>query len=857
MSSKKIWSILTACVLVVGLLTMAAPALAQSTDVGDVQLFMPDGDEADKNQLSDAFDGTDSLAHFTAIADPDATQAEFFVCTPGGNIGTNACQLIGTDTAGNTAVPFANRDQAFVSATAFEVFYDIPANLDSFSGGTNTTYDIIVRACVGAPSTTNTANNCDEDREGPVSLDDSSTTTCGGPGQPACTGGEGQQLPTGEITGICSEVATNNFGANGEPTTTNPCQANEFQPFDHGDEIPGDDFTIRFTTSDDVTTAGACLGTNEGVNAQPQFEGTLNEPDGCDVQATNVFAGGEQNTGTTSEADDFKVWYATFSNPVGTEGTGSTAGDVDVAIFGATGLSADSTAECESDFAAGAGGPVGDVCVLDEHYAVAQQETAGSTNASFDLDSSDANGGNDDGCGPDEDDRNAVTNIVLDEPGNEYVWNDEEIEGCVTSQFGGAFTDLSATQRAVFELEGDAGSLRGTGDCDVFDRDADGQFEQAICDTATSSGETDEFDVRIEELYDADDNVVEGDATVTFCIDEEGTTPTNAQFGCADEAESDTVVKSYVGQAQNVALVFQDDDATTSDADNCATGDQFRTNTEGDTDTLLVCTYDNDGDLVAVNYAHSFDNYDDTGNDNAGDRASGELSWTNTNPTAVAFTQNPPTGTDDGTTTVGIRAANAGSATITVTLSYYTGNSVQDSNGNWVAEIDTASASVTKSVQEGTGQQPQCNDGVDNDGDGQVDFGQDPGCSDVNDNTENTEDTNPDPTVTTHDRTIKITRFRHVDIGKARPALLIKGRVTSPDFESCAQAVPVKVQIRAGGEWITRKSDTTNDRGVFKILIRHVHAKYRAVATRYQIEDLDNNNVDVCRRARHARRYRH
>jgi len=157
-------------------------------------------------------------------------------------------------------------------------------------------------------------------------------------------------------------------------------------------------------------------------------------------------------------------------------------------------------------------------------------------------------------------------------------------------------------------------------------------------------------------------------------------------------------------------------------------------------------------------------------------------------------------------------------------------------------------------------QQPQefeCSNNEDDDNDGDTDFPNDEGCFGAEDDSEDTDGEGPgDPEEVRHERNVQITRDDHVRIPGKGKGLLIRGVVTSTDFESCAQAVPVKVQILVGGEWITRKSDTTNDNGVFKVLIRHVHAKYRAVATRYQIEDTDNNRIDICERASDEERHR-
>lgn len=155
---------------------------------------------------------------------------------------------------------------------------------------------------------------------------------------------------------------------------------------------------------------------------------------------------------------------------------------------------------------------------------------------------------------------------------------------------------------------------------------------------------------------------------------------------------------------------------------------------------------------------------------------------------------------------------------------------------------------------------PECSDNVDNDGDGRTDFPADPDCTSSDDTSET------GPTTVTHERTVKIKRVRHVDLpGRRNPALLIKGTVSANDgFTDCAKAVPVKVQLRAGGEWLTRKTDVTasNDGNgdgayVWKVLIRDVPGMYRAVAPLFQINDTTANEVHSCLKAKDRAPHRH
>ena len=119
-------------------------------------------------------------------------------------------------------------------------------------------------------------------------------------------------------------------------------------------------------------------------------------------------------------------------------------------------------------------------------------------------------------------------------------------------------------------------------------------------------------------------------------------------------------------------------------------------------------------------------------------------------------------------------------------------------------------------------------------------------------------DTVPPPTVTDHARTAHLNRFKHINFGGGRRSLKVSGTLSTDDgLLACSANQKIKVQIRAGGEWITRKSDTTNANGKFKVLIRDITKKYRAVAPKSSMVDGDGN-IDNCLRAvSNVRRHRH
>ena len=115
----------------------------------------------------------------------------------------------------------------------------------------------------------------------------------------------------------------------------------------------------------------------------------------------------------------------------------------------------------------------------------------------------------------------------------------------------------------------------------------------------------------------------------------------------------------------------------------------------------------------------------------------------------------------------------------------------------------------------------------------------------------------PEPTVTNHARSNHLNRFKHINFGGGRRSLKVSGTLSTDGFDACSANQKIKVQIRASGEWITRKSDTTNANGKFKVLLRDIAKKYRAVAKKSFIVDGDGN-IDNCLRAvSNVRRHRH
>jgi hypothetical protein len=193
----------------------------------------------------------------------------------------------------------------------------------------------------------------------------------------------------------------------------------------------------------------------------------------------------------------------------------------------------------------------------------------------------------------------------------------------------------------------DVGAISG-GVC--TDTDTDGEADHCERVAATSSTATfDEFQFSLT-------NVVEpGTQTVTFCPDEDDN-------GCADEALTATVVKTWESIADTVFLTYNGTATDTSTLfSTCTSGDTFRENETGDTDELLACTFD----------AVGLPNPVPASTDKPG---GGRLQWFITPSgggelTATRFVGTPPRETGaDATATATLEAFRGGNDVITVEL---------------------------------------------------------------------------------------------------------------------------------------------------------------------------------------------
>jgi hypothetical protein len=748
---KRYLSVLMTLGLVLGLLSFAVPAQANHNSPDSVSLFMPQDDFGEKNQLSDQFDGVDSMAHLTAVATTDTTSVTFFVCPEGqtpfldGSGGEDTivrrntgCTVAGTDNEGRQPTELDVHGNA-TSDEAYETFWNIPQTLDG------ATRDVFAVACQGAEGTSDTEtdndvpDNCTQDGEFGIFLEDSS---------------DEDDLIAGEILSICTAPGSNNpANTGGDPDTVDDNESDvgnacfddedgsftadpEQRPFRddlavHGGIVPQDGFTLRFRTSEDVVNAGACLSypadANMDANESDDTETADEDAQPC---ANNPLEGGAASTSTATieqRTNEYIQWVVTFEDdqvPGDNENEADELAEMDLAIFGVGSGSGVSSEQCGSFGGTGIfvsftpGGDTATRCVFDEHYVVSTERQANDATVTFVVDRQGT--ANDNDCdNPDRDE----SNLLGDE---------EVVRGCLTDQFGDPFpAEDGGEGSATFESEGPEGSgiFECRDDDGEHDHDDDGRLDHCHIDDdddndddgglIDGSDNAGEWDITIDNESDANTTATPGDQTITFCYDPEAPTdggddPDAPGAGCADEddAVTDTLVKHWTTTPTNVELVFAEEGQTNAQA--CESGDTSKENQVGDTDTLVVCTYDNDGNLAST-----------TPEDN------GRLQW-RIEPsgggelTATRFTESPPTETgNDGTTTTDIEAFRQGNDVIEVCLQ-------NDPGGN----AGTDCADVQKRVTEGTGTPAQCNDGQDNDGDGRIDFPADPECTSSNDNSE-------------------------------------------------------------------------------------------------------------------------
>jgi hypothetical protein len=146
----------------------------------------------------------------------------------------------------------------------------------------------------------------------------------------------------------------------------------------------------------------------------------------------------------------------------------------------------------------------------------------------------------------------------------------------------------------------------------------------------------------------------------------------------------------------------------------------------------------------------------------------------------------------------------------------------------------------------------ECDDGIDNDGDGYVDYGDDPGCISEQDDSEQPVD-GGDVWVR-HDRTVGF-RFRHL-LGPG-DGLAVSGRVRVQDgYVRCARNEEIRIQRLVDGRWDTKDRLRTDSLGRFESVIPDRPGSYRVRVRRSEIVE-DESVFHVCRQAHEDKRHRH
>jgi hypothetical protein len=712
---KKLFSILLTVAFVTGLVAIAVPAQAESS--GDaVNNFMPDDSGNWPNNttvLSDRPDGIDSLAHLTAITQSGITNARWYQCPQGIEaskpVGTNpgnddtkvdtnelpSCDVfIGQDTTPKQ--PSAASGGVFSGSPdlAFDVSWNIPA--DKFDpapagpGGGDDRVDILTLGCVGdpaaAPVLTGGSKTCIQDRENAITVDDS-----------ASAGAGANQQSTGEMFAFCTADTAATAGP-GEGTSTQagePCQydVNEngtiaapdavtpteqaavdarFKPWTHGDPIPNEGATIRASTSTDLTNLFIYRDYTNIAASSPT------EPSGVDAPGVV----GCSLIKTTSTA---KTWECNLADVVGNPEDGKPAAVV-------------------IDTTTATGGPLvgGAIIALDIHYTAAAARTTATVVSTF----APGNQQSPASTSP----ANTASCSAPDKEETNVLGDDEDEIVCFTDQFNDPFAPPNAT----LESAGVGGFVNCPGQ--LHDHDGNGLAEHChltAVDFFSGQAGNNAAPFSLPDI-DINNTTAAGDQTLTVCAEGQpgpatvSGNPAPAGHGCANETPKDTQVKHWIVIPDHVHLVFQGTGAAT---DPCHTGDTTKENKVGDIDTLLVCTQ------LGANHIPA------TTNQTNG----GRLQWTivpsgGGEVTATRFATPPPSETGaDGTATAQLEAFRPGNDIVTAFLCADTGG------------CGTFSA-VQKRVT--APEVAQCADNADNDADGKVDFPQDPGCSNADDNDE-------------------------------------------------------------------------------------------------------------------------
>jgi hypothetical protein len=575
---------------------MALPASANHTGDGPPPAsFLPDDDgvagvlaDESGSELSDRFDGTDNLAHLTALAPPQADRIQWRACpisvtTPITQAKLAQCtSILGEDTSLTTlsaAGPLINPDKAG------DILFDIPQNLDTPSGATTGDHDLAVLSCVGAgEDVEGTDANCNVDYEEKIFFDDAAT------GDPDTTAGEMVSICTRDTDAAGPDAAGASLAANpcqydtnsdgdvvdaGDATTAAQKAAVDalFHPWHHGDPVPNNGFVIRGTTSPDVFSYTTVTLARD-INGFPagNMINSSNEPEAADqfdfctpIKVETPQTTWECNMPNIANDDNAETAIMLAEEGNVETGTGFCAGDETGGIAG-VGVTTN-----------------GEDCILDSHASASAERKATTIVQSFIPTSDHAHqppsppAGS--GC---EDGETAVKTHT-----DNHLFNQEDVETCVRDQF------LDPFPTNVTEEISGPGTFNppvANFTCATpHDHDGDGSLEH--CHQATAAG-TGKATVTVGNYNDTP-----GTVTLTSCVENEPASGTTGH-GCGNETLKDTLTLTYGTRASDVTVTYAG--TATNPNDPCRTGQQIMTGQVGDTEDLLVCTFDEAGNPVGT-----------------------------------------------------------------------------------------------------------------------------------------------------------------------------------------------------------------------------------------------------------------
>ncbi|MFN2525673.1 MAG: hypothetical protein ABR505_05345, partial [Actinomycetota bacterium] len=617
--SKKLLGLCTVVALVAALLgANTLPAAANHTGDGPPPAsFLPDDDATGTvtgalgTVLSDRSDGTDNAAHLTAVALPAAERVQWRACPtsvtpPVDNTELGQCNIIlGTDTTAKTpgqATLFGTPDEAY------DIKFNVPANMDADVNTATPQFDVLVLQCAGTGESLPPAANatCSSDLEEAIVFDDAES------GEPDTSSGEMISICTADSASLGGPESST-AGTVATATAEDPCEANpsgfttltdaqkaevaaRFRPWEHGDPVPNDGFVLRVTTSPDLVTGStdaeagaeaallACRDLGGGGTGQGAFSPSANqEPEECDDPADSEVGLGNEGVGGNNDFGNCEViqslathtlWECAFADDTTEDDNVTQAVSISTNVF----FTGEGSGFC--DF-------FGSDCLLDSHFTVSGVRTAANVTASFtptfqENGSPSSSAGCEAGETPDTTEDNAVAS----------AGNPEEVEFCFIDQFGNRLGGFQVT----IESTGPQGS--GLENCPGTSHDHNNDGRNDHCHATTDSAG--KLTLVVDNQTQSGLIARPGAQTATGCGDPQftaGGTPQTipaqpAGHGCGDVTATNlkaSVTKNWLSRPQHIHLVFQ---GTGSASDPCHSGDTFRENVIGDRDTIVACVMD-------------------------------------------------------------------------------------------------------------------------------------------------------------------------------------------------------------------------------------------------------------------------